>query len=281
MAPVTTALGLGYSPCPNDTFLFHALVHGLVPCPGVTFEPWLADVEELNRRASGPDPLALTKLSVGALAAVASEYAVLSAGAALGRGVGPLVVTRAPRELGDLSGARIAVPGVRTTAFLLLRLFGPRDLDVVEMRFDRILDAVSRGDVDAGLIIHESRFTFRGAGLCEVADMGRLWEQDTGLPLPLGVIAAARNLDRQIHDSVEASLAESVRFAFADPSASRGYVAAHAQEMSAEVCAQHIGLYVNDWTVDLGEEGRAAIDALLARGRALGLLGGTASPWRD
>lgn len=274
-----TTLRLGYSPCPNDTFLFHALVHGLVPCEGFHFEPWLADVEELNRRAAGADPLELTKLSVGALAAVAPDYAVLSAGAALGRGVGPLVVCREPRALAELSGRRIAVPGVRTTAFLLLRLFGPTDLDVVEMRFDRILGAVSRGEVDAGLIIHESRFTYRESGLREVADLGRLWEEDTGLPLPLGVIAAARGLGADVHARVEASLAESVRFAFADPSASRAYVAAHAQEMSPAVCAQHIGLYVNDWTVDLGDEGRAAIDALLARGRRLGLLDGDASPW--
>lgn len=275
-----TILRLGYSPCPNDTFLFHALVHGLVPCDGVRFEPWLADVEELNRRAVGADPLELTKLSVGALAAVAPGYAVLSAGAALGRGVGPLVVGRDPRRLAELSGCRIAVPGVRTTAFLLLRLFGPQDLDVVEMRFDRILGAVSRGEVDAGLIIHESRFTYRDSGLSEVADLGQLWEQDTGLPLPLGVIAAARRLGADLHAKIEASLAESVRFAFADPAASRDYIAAHAQEMSPAVCAQHIGLYVNDWTVELGDEGRAAIDALLARGRRLGLLEGDACPWR-
>ncbi len=273
-------LGLGYSPCPNDTFLFHALVHGLVPCEGVSFEPWLADVEELNQRALRESRLELTKLSVGALAAVSTDYAVLSAGAALGRGVGPLVVGRSPRALRELTGRRIAVPGVRTTAFLLLRLFGPRDFEAVEMRFDQILGAVSRGEVDAGLIIHESRFTFRASGLHEIADMGQLWEQDTGLPLPLGVIAASRRLGVELHERIEASLAASVRFAFADPTASRDYVAAHAQAMRADVCAQHIGLYVNEWTVDLGDEGRAAIDALLARGRQLGLLPGSSSPWR-
>ena len=276
-----TTLRLGYSPCPNDTFVFHALVHGLVPCAGVEFEPWLADVEELNRRAVGSDPLEVTKLSVGALATAAEGYGVLSAGAALGRGVGPLVVSAAPRELADLSRVRIAVPGRRTTAFLLLRLFAPGDVDVVEMRFDRILGAVQRGEVDAGLIIHESRFTFRDAGLVEVADLGRLWEQDTGLPLPLGVIAASRRLGGDVHAQLGAALAESVRFAFAHPEASEGYVAAHSQEMSRAVCDQHIGLYVNDFTVDLGDEGRAAIDAILARGRHLGLLDGSASPWLD
>jgi 1,4-dihydroxy-6-naphthoate synthase len=277
-------LRLGFSPCPNDTFAFHALVHGLVDCEGLRFAPHLADIEELNRLACAAEPLAITKLSMGALAAVSDRYAALPAGAALGRGVGPLVVVRdagcSISGLDELRDRRVAIPGVRTTAFLLLQLFAPPGLEIIEMRFDRILGAVERGEVDAGLIIHESRFTYSDHGLRALVDVGELWEQDTGLPLPLAVIAARRDLGQAVHDAAGRALRRSVEFAFEHPERSRGYIRDHAQEMAETVCDRHIALYVNAFSVDLGAEGRAAVDALLERGRALGLLAQGPAPWR-
>ena len=278
-------LGLGYSTCPNDTFMFHALVSGAVPCAEV-FAPWLADIEELNRRAlgQGDAPLPVTKVSAAVLGHVTHRYAVLSAGAALGRGCGPLVLRRgsddARAELASLSGATVAIPGEATTANLLLAIFGPPDLKRVVMRFDAIMPAVERGEVDAGLVIHESRFTYRDHGLAEIADLGTVWETDTGLPLPLGVIVADRELGARAV-SVETSLRASIEHAFENPSASAAYVAEHAQELAPDVCRQHIELYVNRHSVDLGDDGRTAIETLLHRGRATGLLPADAPPpWR-
>jgi 1,4-dihydroxy-6-naphthoate synthase len=248
------SLTFGFSPCPNDTFAFHALVHGLVEAPfGV--EPVLLDIEELNRRAHKGE-LDLTKLSVGAFAGVGDRYRLLRSGAALGRGVGPLVVAREPREL---DGARVAIPGYETTAFRLFRLARPGHGEVVELRYDEILGAVERGEVDAGLIIHESRFTYAGHGLVKLVDLGEWWESETGLPVPLAGICARADIDAA---GVEAAIRASVEYAFAHPEASREYVRAHSQEMSDEVCDQHIALYVNEFSVDLGDEGLAAIERL-------------------
>lgn len=283
---MSESLGLGYSTCPNDTFMFHALVSGAVPCPE-TFAPWLADIEELNRRAlgqGGAPPLPVTKVSAAVLGRVTGRYAVMSAGAALGRGCGPLVLRRRADEgrsdLASLSGATVAIPGEATTANLLLAIFGPDDLERVVMRFDAIMPAVERGEVDVGLVIHESRFTYPDHGLAEIADLGTVWEADTGLPLPLGVIVAERELGARA-EAVEASLRASIEHAFADRSASAAYVAEHAQEMAPDVCRRHIELYVNEHSVELGDEGRAAIETLLTRGRATGLVPADApSPWR-
>src|SRR5262245_37617645 len=188
----------GVSPCPNDTFAFWGACHGTVPSPGMALVPALADIEALNERAvAGRDPLPVTKLSVPALARVADRYAVLPAGSALGFGCGPLVVCRkdAPlRSLADLATARVAIPGRHTTAFLLLASLAPAPREQVPMRFDAIIPAVARGDCDAGLVIHEGRFTYAAHGLRELADLGVLWERATHLPLPLGVIAARRDL---------------------------------------------------------------------------------------
>jgi 5,8-dihydroxy-2-naphthoate synthase len=259
-------LTFGFSPCPNDTFAFHALVHGLVDAPfGV--RPVLLDIEELNRRAHDGE-LDLTKLSFGALPAVAETYAMLRSGAALGRGVGPLVVAREPAALADAAAGRIAIPGRETTAFLLLRLLALALGDVVELRYDEILGAVERGDVDAGLIIHESRFTYAEHGLAKVADLGELWEEQSGLPIPLAAICARRDLDADVRVAAERAIRASVEYAFAHPQASREYVRAHSQELSDEVCDQHIALYVNEFSVDLGDEGLAAIEALTARAAA-------------
>src|SRR5579884_2107092 len=259
-------LTFGFSPCPNDTFAFHALVHGLVDAP-FRVRPVLLDIEELNRRAHGGE-LDLTKLSFGAIPAVGDRYRMLRSGAALGRGVGPLVVAREPRPLEQAAAGRIAVPGRQTTAFLLLRLAAPELGDVVELRYDRILSAVVSGDVDAGLIIHESRFTYADHGLTKVADLGEWWEGETGLPVPLAGIFARSDLAPGVADAAEAAVRASVEYAFARPAASRDYVRSLAQEMSDEVCAAHIALYVNEHSVDFGDEGLAAIDRLLGRAPA-------------
>ncbi|HEV8179193.1 MAG TPA: MqnA/MqnD/SBP family protein, partial [Gaiellaceae bacterium] len=186
-------LTFGFTPCPNDAFAFHALVHGLVPAP-FEVEAVLCDIEELNRRAAAAE-LQLTKLSFGAAAAADDRYRLLRSGAALGRGVGPLVVARELGSLEDAAAGRTGVPGLETTAFLLLRLAAPALGEVVELRYDRILDAVVAGEVDAGLIIHESRFTYREHGLVSVADLGEWWEGETSLPVPLAGIFARSDLE--------------------------------------------------------------------------------------
>lgn len=281
MAP---ALPFGFSPCPNDTFAFWAAVHEKVPMSGLHFAPWLADIEALNERALGPDPLPVTKLSLPALARAINRYAVLASGAALGFGCGPLVVVRsgaALRSPADLAGARVAIPGRHTTAFLLFSTLLPAPREVVPMRFEQVMPAVARGDCDAGLVIHESRFTYRDHGLRELADLGVLWEAATGGPLPLGVIAARRDLPLATHRAIAAVLRASVECARREPGPTRPYVRAHSQELADDVCDRHIALYVNDHTVDLGAAGRRAIDELLARGRAAGLLPAGGSPFRE
>jgi 1,4-dihydroxy-6-naphthoate synthase len=261
-------LTFGFSPCPNDTFAFHALVHGLVDAP-FQVRPVLLDIEELNVRARTGE-LDLTKLSFGAIGSIGDRYAMLRSGAALGHGCGPLVVAREQMTLADAARGRIGIPGRDTTAFLLLRLFAPgvEESDVVEVRYDRILSAVETGEVDAGLIIHESRFTYAGHGLQRVADLGELWQERTGLPVPLAAICARRDIDDALRAEVERAIRASVEYAFAHPEASRDYVQEHSQELSEDVCRQHIALYVNEFSVDLGTEGLAAIDALTAAAAA-------------
>lgn len=266
-------LEIGFSPCPNDTFMFHALVAGAVA--GVRVRPWLADIEALNERAMGATPLAITKLSVHGLGHVLGRYRALQVGAALGRGCGPLVVAREQKELRGLRG-RVAIPGPYTTAHLLLRIFGP-NVETVAMRFEKILPAVAAGEVDAGVIIHEGRFVYGGFGLQLVADLGAVWEADTGLPLPLGVIAAERTLGSA--EAFAAGLRASIEAAWRDPEASAAFVRAHAQELDPEVCRRHIALYVNEYSRELGAEGRAAVETLLARGAAIGMLPRAQGVW--
>lgn len=266
---------IAYSPCPNDTFVFHAWTHGLLrdaaPVPEVTF----ADIDVTNTLAERGE-LDVLKISYAALPYVLDEYALLPCGGALGRGCGPLVLTGP--DFGDdpsaLAGRTVAVPSERSTAYLLFRLWAAQAVpggfgEIVVLPFHEIMPAVRDGVVDAGLVIHEARFTFQDYGLTCLADMGEAWEADTGLPIPLGAIVARRSLDLP---ALAAAVRASVEYAWADPAASRAYVQEHAQEMSATVQERHIGLYVNEFTRDLGEAGYAAVRGLLTRAADEGLV---------
>ncbi|HEX8694906.1 MAG TPA: 1,4-dihydroxy-6-naphthoate synthase [Longimicrobium sp.] len=264
-------LSLGFSPCPNDTFIFHALVHGAVRAEGLAFEPRLEDVETLNRLAEEA-ALDVTKVSYGAIPHLVRDYVLLRSGGALGRGCGPLVVAREEADPSELRTKRIAIPGRNTTANLLLRLCAPDAAAGVEMVYSDIMPAVARGEVDAGLIIHESRFTYPAHGLAKVIDLGEWWEQTTGLPIPLGGILARRGLGAGTIRAVDDAVRRSVEHAFADPAASRAYVRAHAQELDDAVTQQHIDLYVNHFSADVGPEGERAIEEIFARARAAGII---------
>ncbi len=261
---MTESLSLGYSPCPNDTFLFYALAHGIVPLPGLQRPPLLADVETLNGLVRNAR-LAISKISCHALGHVRRDYALLASGAALGRGCGPLVVARRGLDSQDLAAGRIAIPGSLTTASLLLRLWQPNCRNLIVLPFERIVPAICAGQVDAGLIIHEGRFTYAQHGLIELVDLGCWWQELTGLPLPLGAIVAQRRLGGETVSAIEKAIAASVRYAQSNPGEPAAYIRQHAQELAAEAIEQHIALYVNDFTLDLGAEGLAAIEELLGR----------------
>ena len=261
---MSKTLSLGFSPCPNDTFMFYPLVHGLIDLEGKVYQERLEDVETLNKLALAGE-LDVSKVSYHALGHIREQYALLRSGSALGRGCGPLLVAAEKIDPADLHGKTIAVPGRYTTALLLLRLFDP-DLDnFIVMPFNEIMDAVLRGNVDAGLIIHESRFTYQGFGLHKLLDLGEWWEEETGLPIPLGGIVARRSLGAETIAAVERALRAGVDYARTHPDEAARYIGEHAQEMSLEVCAAHIGLYVNDFSTDLGDEGVRAISCLFQR----------------
>ncbi|WP_243369892.1 1,4-dihydroxy-6-naphthoate synthase [Geotalea sp. SG265] len=262
---------LGYSPCPNDTFIFHALTHGLVSRPGFSFTERLEDVETLNRLVLDK-ALDVSKISYHLLGFVRDDYCLLTSGGALGRGCGPLVVSKNHENMAQLKGKRIALPGRYTTAALLLRLFDPSLTEIVYLPFDRIMDAIADGSVDAGVIIHESRFTYAALGLVKLLDLGDWWEKETGHPIPLGGIVAKRSLGGEAIAAINTLLRESVECAFAAPLKANAYIRAHSQEMSDEVCAAHIKLYVNDFSRDLGQEGKAAVSTLMGRAEAHGLV---------
>ena len=257
-------LRVGLSPCPNDTFIFHALLEGLVELEGFRLEPVFEDVETLNVMARNGE-LEITKISFHAYGHLRDTYKLLQAGAALGRGCGPLIVVREGDEKQDLSTAKIAIPGKLTSANLLLRLFAPRapTSSLIEMTFDRIMDAVKTGEVDAGLIIHESRFTYSELGLRKLADLGDWWEESHGYPIPLGGIIARLDIGSETIAAFDDALSRSVLHARSHPEDSRDYVRHYAQEMDDAVTAAHIELYVNDFTINLGREGREAVSHLL------------------
>lgn len=264
-------LSLGFSPCPNDTFMFYPLVHGLVDTGALSFQERLEDVETLNRLAL-EGVLDVSKVSYAALGHIRDDYALLRAGSALGRGCGPLLVAREELHPTELAGRTIAIPGRYTTAFMLLRLFDPGLENFLEMPFHEIMDAVMTGRADAGVIIHESRFTYQGFGLHRLVDLGEWWEGETGLPIPLGGIVARRSLGSAVIASIEQALRAGVEYARANPSRAAAYIREHAQEMSPEVCAAHISLYVNDFSTDLGDEGQRAIEELLWRAETAGIV---------
>lgn len=264
-------LTLGFSPCPNDTFIFNALVNGLVNSAELSFTERLLDVEQLNQMALASE-LDITKVSFHLYGHIRENYTLLPAGSALGRGCGPLLVSGKNCSLESLSDLPVALPGRYTTAALLLQLFAPQLKNLVYMPFNRIMPAVAAGKAAAGVIIHESRFTFREYGLCQLADLGEWWESDTGFPIPLGGIVAKKSLGNSIITTVSKLLRESVTYAFANPQSAKTYIRKHSQEMSDEICAAHIGLYVNEYSLDLGTEGEQAVRNLLQRGVRAGLL---------
>jgi len=260
-------LSLGISPCPNDTFIFHALLCGFVPFPA-TIQPHLRDVEELNKLAITGE-LDVTKLSIGVLPFVLDEYVLLRSGAALGFGVGPLLVARAPLSVEDCRSLPIAVPGRFTTAGLLLELHGAFQGPRREMAFDHIMPAVAADEYPCGVIIHEGRFTYQEQGLHKVLDLGEWWEQRHKMPLPLGVIAVRRGLDRERITALEESVRQSLRYARLNPASSRDFVRQHAQEMDEEIIAQHIETFVTDFSLELGPAGEAVVNMLARKAAAL------------
>ncbi|MGW0822114.1 1,4-dihydroxy-6-naphthoate synthase [Streptomyces sp. NPDC002845] len=274
MSPLTEPLQIAYSPCPNDTFVFDAWAHGRIPgAPAldVTF----ADIDITNGMAERGE-FDVLKVSYAVLPYVLDEYALLPCGGALGRGCGPLVLTRGAGDV-DLKGRTVAVPSERSTAYLLFRLWAAETVpggvgEIVVMPFHEIMPAVRDGKVDAGLVIHEARFTYQNYGLHRLADMGEHWERTTGLPIPLGAIIAKRALGDGTLELLAESARASVRAAWAEPEVSRPYVLEHAQEMDPAVADQHIGLYVNEFTADLGADGYAAVRGLLTRAAAEGLV---------
>jgi 1,4-dihydroxy-6-naphthoate synthase len=285
-------LTLGYSPCPNDTFIFYALVHGRIDTGDLSFNELLLDVETLNQMALRAE-LDITKVSCHALCYLRKDYCLLRAGSAIGRGCGPLIVAKENYTLRDLEGKRIAIPGRLTTAYLLLQLFlstfsasgglqpsnpplppftkgGQGEITV--MPFNKIMDAVKSGDVDAGLIIHEGRFTYPSYGLKKVIDLGEWWEEETGLPIPLGGILAKRNLGKDTIKRIDSIIRKSIEYALKHRDEPKAYIKQHSQELGDDVIEQHINLYVNDYSIDLGEDGISAVEELLKRAELKGII---------
>jgi 5,8-dihydroxy-2-naphthoate synthase len=270
ISSMTQTLTIGYSPCPNDTFIFYALVHGKVRVPGIAFREHLEDVETLNRMALD-SALDITKTSYHALGRLREQYALLRSGGALGRGCGPLIVARHGTTLSDLKTGVIAVPGKLTTAYLLLRLFDPSIENITVLPFDRIMGAVSRREAVAGLIIHESRFTYPLYKLEKLLDLGEWWERYSGLPIPLGCILGRRSLGRDVLLRVEAGIKNSLQYARTHVAEVLEYCRQHGQELDEQVMKNHIDLYVNDFSLDLGQQGLNAVQRLFAEAETRGL----------
>jgi len=253
-------LSLGFSPCPNDTFIFDALVNGKIDTEGYEFEPVLEDIQTLNKW-SGEGRLDLTKLSFPAFFQNQDQYAMLQAGAALGKGVGPLLIAKRLVNVPDIEHCSIAIPGENTTANFLLSFAFPMAKNKVPMLFSEIEDAVLMGKVDMGVIIHENRFTYMQKGLIRVCDLGEIWEERQNAPIPLACIAAKNEIPVQSRDKISALIKKSVEYAFANYPQITDYTREHAQEMDENVMRQHIELYVNNYSLDLGEA-REAIEQL-------------------
>ncbi len=266
-------LTLGFSPCPNDCFMFDAIVNRRIDLEGLEFAISLADVEALNQSAFRGE-IDVTKLSYHAYAYCAADYVLLDAGSALGRNCGPLLISKHPisRAQGAAGGLRIAIPGKFTTANFLLGLAFPAAWNKTPVLFSAIESVLLHDEFDAGLIIHENRFTYADKGLRKIIDLGEFWEAQTGAPIPLGGIVVKRSLPDEVKHTVNRVLRRSVEYAFARRTDSLPFVREHAQEMSDEVMYRHIDLYVNDYSIDLGEEGRRAVDLLFEKARASGII---------
>lgn len=271
-------LSLGYSPCPNDTFIFYGLVKGKIETRGLLFRETLLDVEELNRRAFARE-LDITKASFRAFGLLRDGYCLLRSGGAIGRGAGPLVVSKGRCTMDDLKGRKIAIPGGLTTASLLLELYGPSLRDgFVPMHFSEIMGAVSRGEAHAGVVIHEGRFTYGSCGLSGVMDLGKWWEEETGLPVPLGGIIAKRTLGAGLIGEAEALIRESLLYSMGHKEEPMQYIREHAQELQEEVIEKHIGLYVNEFSLDMGQEGASAVRKLFLMAEERGIIKPSTAP---
>ncbi|MBI3517746.1 MAG: 1,4-dihydroxy-6-naphthoate synthase [Bacteroidetes bacterium] len=266
---------LGFSPCPNDCFIFDALIHKKIDTQGIDFTVVMEDVEALNSRAFRQE-LDITKLSYHAFLYLTGNYALLNSGSALGFNCGPLLVQSAKAKVNHIDTARIAIPGKYTTANFLLSLAFPNAKNKQEILFSDIEGAVLSHQVDAGLLIHENRFTYQEKGLEKIIDLGEFWESLIHAPIPLGGIVVKKNIDKALQKTIDSLIKQSVEFAFAHPESCMPFVREHAQEMSEEVMKKHIALYVNQFSVDLGETGKNAIQLLFDKATETGLIGGLA-----
>jgi len=268
-------LTLGFSPCPNDTFIFDALIHHKIDTEGIDFEVFFDDVETLNQKAFRAE-LDITKLSFHAFAHVYKQYALLDSGSALGFGVGPMLICKDETLLSNEKALspelKVGIPGRYTTANFLLGIAFPHLVDKQEMIFSDIEDKLLQEKIDLGLIIHENRFTYAGKGLHKVIDLGAYWEQLTGCAIPLGGIVINRNLNHEVREKVNRLIRKSVEYAFANPKSGLEFIKLHAQEMSEEVMYKHIDLYVNKYSVNLGTEGRKAINVLFKMAQEKGII---------
>jgi len=265
-----TTIKIGFSPCPNDCFIFDAMIHNKIDTEGLTFQAVMEDVEALNQRAFKGE-LAVTKLSYHAYACMTKFYQLLNAGSALGNNCGPLLIAKSEIEI--TPETKIAIPGKYTTANFLLSLAFPEAKNKTETLFSEIEEAVLSGKADAGLIIHENRFTYGQKGLKKIIDLGEYWETLAKAPIPLGGIVIKRDLPEELKIKVDRVLRKSVEYAFANPGSSLNFVKEHAQEMSEEVMYKHINLYVNNYSVDLGAEGKRAVKLLFDKAEELGVIG--------
>ena len=267
-------LSLGFSPCPNDTFIFDALIHHKIDTEGLDFDVFFDDVETLNKKALQGE-LDITKLSFHAFAHVSDKYVLLDAGSALGFGVGPLLISKTaytPEEVKSKPSLSVGIPGTYTTANFLLTIAFPELQNKKELVFSAIEQSLLNQELDLGVIIHENRFTYAQKGLHKIIDLGDYWEQQTGMPIPLGGIMINRNIDLETQLIVNRLIRKSVEYAFEHPEASSDFVRHHAQELDESVRKQHIDLYVNKYSIDLGDLGKRAIRVLFEKGQSAGLI---------
>lgn len=270
ITPKTAELRLAHSPDSDDAFMFYALATGKVRLPGVKFTHVLSDIETLNK-AAREETYDITAISFYGYAFVADKYVLLDCGASFGEGYGPIVVSARPINKNDLAGRKIAIPGTLTTSYLALKLFEP-NVDVVTMPFDKVLDAVQAKEVEAGLLIHEGQLLFSQIGLHRVVDLGQWWQETTKLPLPLGANAIRRSLGAEVGVQVARVIRDSVSYALDHREPALNYALQFARDMDPSLADKFIGMYVNRWTLDYGEEGRRAVRELLARGADVGLV---------